>query len=110
MAPLSLRLFGGFELEADGRRLMLPSRKAQALLAYLALRPGRAHTREALTTLLWSDSTGTRARQSLRQTVLCLRRVFAAARNRGFVAEGERMALDTAVGGRRRPLRAGRAP
>ena len=79
MAHLSLRLLGGFELETDGRRLTLPPRKAQALLAYLALRPGRAHTREALTVLLWSDTTGARARQSLRQTVLRVRRAFAAA-------------------------------
>src|SRR5262245_2187913 len=99
MAHLGLRLLGGFELETDGRRLRLPSRKAQALLAYLALRPGRAHTREALTTLLWSDTAGTRARQSLRQTVLRVRRVFAAARNRGFVVEGEQVALDTAAVG-----------
>src|SRR5262245_35745420 len=99
MAHLGLRLLGGFGLETDGRRLRLPSRKAQALLAYLALRPGRAHTREALTTLLWSDTTGTRARQSLRQTVLRVRRVFAAVRNRGFVVEGERVSLDAAAVG-----------
>ena len=97
MAHLSLRLLGGFELETDGRRLTLPPRKAQALLAYLALRPGRSHTREALTALLWSDTTGARARQSLRQTVLRVRRAFAAAHNRGFVVEGEQVRLDPAA-------------
>src|SRR5262245_9605432 len=95
MAPLSLRLLGGFELEMDGRRLTLPPRKAQALLAYLALRPGRSHTREALTALLWSDTAGKQARQNLRQTVLRVRRAFATARNRGFVVDGEQVALDT---------------
>src|SRR5262245_50277373 len=97
MAPLSLRLLGGFELEMDGRRLSLPPLKPQALLAFLALRPGRSLTREALTTLLWSDTAGKQARQSLRQTVLRVRRAFATARNRGFVVEGEQVALDTAT-------------
>jgi len=97
MARLGLRLFGGFQLEMDSRTLALPARKAQALLAYLALRPGRPQAREALTALLWSDTADKQARQNLRQTVLRLRRAFAAARNRGFVVQGEQVALDAAA-------------
>src|SRR5262245_10799942 len=98
MARLGLRLLGGFHLGMESRTLALSARKAQALLAYLALRPGRPHARETLTTLLWGDTADKQARQSLRQTVLRLRRAFAAARNPGFVVQGEQMALDaTAV-------------
>jgi DNA-binding SARP family transcriptional activator len=97
MKRVGLKLFGGFQLGVDARPLALPARKAQALLAYLALRPGRPHTRETLTALLWSDTPDKQARQNLRQTVLRLRRVFAAARNPGFVVQGEQVSLDAAV-------------
>jgi tetratricopeptide (TPR) repeat protein len=44
MTRLSLTLFGGFELRADaGAVVRLPTRKAEALLAYLALAPDRGH-------------------------------------------------------------------
>jgi DNA-binding SARP family transcriptional activator len=52
MPRLRLSLLGGFLLRADARARALPARKAQALLAYLALRLGRAHARDALTGLL----------------------------------------------------------
>ena len=44
MAKIGLRLLGGFLLH-DARPRALPARKAQALLAYLAMRAGRAHAR-----------------------------------------------------------------
>jgi DNA-binding SARP family transcriptional activator len=97
MACLGLKLFGGFQLRLESRTLALPARKAQKLLAYLALRPGRSHARQTLTALLWGDTPDKQARQSLRQTVLQLRRVFAAARNRGFVVQGETIAVDAAA-------------
>src|SRR5262249_37890602 len=54
MARLTLTLLGGFEGRLDGSRpLVLSARKAWALLAYLALRPGQAHPRDKLTALLW---------------------------------------------------------
>ena len=74
MARLGLRLLGGFLLRADGRPRPLPARKAQALLAYLAVRGGRAHAREALTGLFWADAGERQARQSLRQIMVRLRR------------------------------------
>ena len=69
MAQFGLRLLGGFMLRADTRTRPLPARKAQALLAYLALRAGRAHAREALTALLWDEAGDKQARQSLRQAL-----------------------------------------
>ena len=54
MAALRPRLRGEFELEsASGRRP--PTRKAEALLAYLALRAGRAHRRDKRAAFLWGD-------------------------------------------------------
>lgn len=50
---LRLNLLGGFEVRlASGPVVTLPTRKAQALLAYLAVRPGRTHPRDKLAGLL----------------------------------------------------------
>ena len=49
MARLSVTLLGGFQARLDaGPAVALPTRKSQALLAYLALPPGQAHPRDKL--------------------------------------------------------------
>jgi len=54
MARLSLTLLGGFQARLEpGGAVSLPTRKAQALLAYLALPLGQAHPRDKLAALLW---------------------------------------------------------
>ena len=53
--PLRLYLLGSLRLERGGESLTLPTRKAEALCAYLALHPGQ-HTREELATRFWGDS------------------------------------------------------
>ena len=88
---------GGFQLRVDSRAVPLPAKKAQALLAYLALRPGRPHGRDTLMGLLWGEATEQRARHSLRQTVFHLRRVFRRARNAALVVRGDTIALKTAA-------------
>src|SRR5215471_6285918 len=56
-SPLSLVLLGGFEARwGSDAPLSLANNKAQALLAYLAVRPGRRHARDKLATLLWSGA------------------------------------------------------
>lgn len=97
MAHLSLQLFGGFQLKRDARRLAVPAKKAQALLAYLALSAGRLGRRETLTALLWGSVPDRQARQSLRQTVSRVRKVFRSARSPGLVVEGETVSLDPAA-------------
>lgn len=94
MAHLSLQLFGGFQLKRDARRLAVPARKAQALLAYLALSAGRLGRRDTLTALLWGSVPDRQARQSLRQTVSRLRKIFRSVRSPGLVVEGETVSLD----------------
>jgi DNA-binding SARP family transcriptional activator len=65
-----LSLLGGFELRnASGKLTRLPTRKAEALLAFLALAPRRAQPRDSLTALLWGDAPEKHARASLRQTL-----------------------------------------
>ena len=75
MARLTLTLLGGFRAHLDpGAPLAIPTRKAQALVAYLALPPGAAHSRDKLARLLWGSTIATTARTSLRQTLYGLRR------------------------------------
>jgi DNA-binding SARP family transcriptional activator/tetratricopeptide (TPR) repeat protein len=75
MARVCLELLGGFSARFDGGPpLVLPSRKAQALLAFLALPAGRWHSRETLATLFWGEAPEAHARQSLRQALAMLRR------------------------------------
>jgi DNA-binding SARP family transcriptional activator len=71
---LQLRLFGEFQATLGDRQLRLPLRKAQALLTYLAFRPGQPVSRDKLASLLWSMSGPEQARQSLRQTLFSLRK------------------------------------
>lgn len=68
-------LLGSFRLRpASGTEAEPLGRKAQALLAYLAATPGHRATRERLASLLWGERFDEQARQSLRQTLVALRR------------------------------------
>ena len=74
MGRLDVRLLGGFEARFDtGQKVSLPTRKAEALLAYLALAPGKTRSRDQLASLLWSDRADAQARSSLRQALTSLR-------------------------------------
>ncbi|MGH7391475.1 MAG: ATP-binding protein [Candidatus Rokuibacteriota bacterium] len=91
MTRVDLVLFGEFRASAGGRPIVLPLRKAQALLVYLALPAGKPHSREHLATLLWGDSTDDQARNSLRQTLFALRTALGGARR--LASDGERVWL-----------------
>jgi len=69
-----LRLLGHLSLAIDGHELHQLPRKADALLALLALQPGRPIARETVADFLWTDRGPEQARHSLRQTLLVLRR------------------------------------
>src|SRR3546814_12285446 len=69
------RLFGGFALsDASGETVRLTLRKTEALIAFLAVCPSQSQQREALASLLWSESNLASALQSLRQARLTLSR------------------------------------
>jgi DNA-binding SARP family transcriptional activator len=76
---LHLTLLGGFRASfgSGERPVGFPTRKAQALLAYLASPPGRAHPRDQLASLLWGNSREDQAHTSLRQAIYAIRRALA---------------------------------
>jgi DNA-binding SARP family transcriptional activator/pimeloyl-ACP methyl ester carboxylesterase len=89
MTQLSIRLLGGFRAQlGSGRPLALRRKKAQ--LAYLALHPGQACSRDSLAGLLWSGTTDEHARHNLRQTLFALRQAVAPER---ISADGELVGL-----------------
>lgn len=89
MATLSLYLLGAPRAESDGAPLVTDTRKAIALLAYLAV-TGMGHTRDAIATLLWPDLDQVRARAALRRT---LSSINAAADATWLRADREHIAL-----------------
>jgi DNA-binding SARP family transcriptional activator len=90
--PLRLRMLGTFEIECAGESVSLPTRKAGALLAVLAIDDERSHTRDRIAALLWSDSGPEQARQSLRQSLFMIRRSCAAVPDPVYT-EGDRMGI-----------------
>ena len=72
--------FNTFKLEISGAgQICLPGKRAQALVAFLALSPEMSATRDKLAELLWGDSDSEHSRNSLRQTLALLRRALASA-------------------------------
>jgi DNA-binding SARP family transcriptional activator len=69
---LRLALLGPPEISVDGKPLEVDTRKAIALLSYLAV-SGEQPTREQLADLLWPDLDPDRARATLRRTLSALR-------------------------------------
>jgi len=62
-------------LEQDGRLVQVDTRKAIALLAYLAV-TSKQHGRDTLATLLWPDYSQSNARAALRRTLSALHRAL----------------------------------
>ncbi len=72
-AMLEIRVIGELEVRLAGTRPELPaSRRARALLGWLAVHPGR-HPRSRLAGLFWPDVLDTSARASLRSAIWALR-------------------------------------
>jgi DNA-binding SARP family transcriptional activator/TolB-like protein/predicted Zn-dependent protease len=70
---LTANLLGPVAFDYNGKRIQLPNRKAQAILAYLALNPTGSERRERLADLLWSDAGPDNSRGSLRRALFELR-------------------------------------
>src|SRR5438128_2207603 len=99
MAVLRLALLGTFEARLDsGSAVTFPRKKSEALLAYLALQPGRMIARDKLAALLWGDASDERARHSLRQALVTLRQALPRAAAACLVEEGDNVGVSpTAV-------------
>ena len=95
MVGLRVMLLGGFEARlASGATLSLPTKKAQALLAYLGLRPGQSYPRDKLAALLWGEKSDGQARGGLRHALVALRRALAGATPAALQIEGRTLALN----------------
>ncbi|MEA3335159.1 MAG: BTAD domain-containing putative transcriptional regulator [Chloroflexota bacterium] len=90
MSGLNLYLLGAPRIELDGVLAEPATRKATALLAYLAA-SNTAHSREHLALLFWPESDHTHARNSLRYTLSVLRKSIGAHR---LQSSRETIALD----------------
>ena len=98
MAKLGLTLLGGFQARlGPGPAFSLPTRKAQALLAYLALPIGQAHPRDKLAALLWGGIREESARASLRQALFAIRRALGEDAAAVLRQEGDLVALSPAA-------------
>lgn len=91
---LTLRLLGGVEVIRGGRRVALPSsRKARALLAYLAATE-RPHRRDRLCTIFWDIPDDPRG--ALRSSLSLLRRIVDAPGRPRILADRDTVRLDAA--------------
>ena len=93
MPDVSLHLLAGFRMTRESGEIAPLGKKAQALLAYLALNSGQPPRRETLASLLWGDRFDEQARHSLRQCLLALRKALGDDDGTVLVAEGDTLLL-----------------
>jgi len=89
MPTLNLSLLGPPLVELERQSVEIPSRKAVALLAYLAI-TGQPHSREHLAALLWPEADTEHARGALRAALAALRRAVG---DTWIVAERDTLSL-----------------
>jgi DNA-binding SARP family transcriptional activator/TolB-like protein len=95
-AQSRLLLLGHFALRRDGESsdtVNLSSKKARALIAFLAMQPDYAADREQLAALLWGERSDRNARQALRQCLSVLRGELAIAGLELLVTQADEVAL-----------------
>src|SRR5437016_13788188 len=76
MSPLALYFLGPPRIECDGETVDLDTRRASALMAYLAVTRQR-HSRDTLAALLWPEYDQAHARATLRRTLSTLNKALA---------------------------------
>ncbi len=90
MPRLRLLLLGPPRIERDGRPIEVDTRKAIALMVYLAV-TRQPHSREALATLLWPEYDQARAHAALRRTLSSLNKALG---GYGLTVDREAVSLD----------------
>src|SRR5262245_46641733 len=73
---LEVRLLGKFEINYEKKPIVISSRPAQSLFAYLILNAGTSHRREKLAGMLWPDSLEETARDNLRHLLWRVRKAL----------------------------------
>jgi DNA-binding SARP family transcriptional activator/pimeloyl-ACP methyl ester carboxylesterase len=94
MGRAHLLLFGGLEIGGDAEAQPSLTRKARAMLAYLALQSGHSQSREKLAALLWGTNAELQARVNLRQTLSALRKAMPSPNGGRFRTDGDRITLN----------------
>jgi TolB-like protein/DNA-binding SARP family transcriptional activator len=94
MAGLHIALLGGLEI-AGGEATIRTSltRKAKALVAYLAVQGGGGQSREKLAELLWGGSAEAQARANLRQALSSIRKALDGDGATCLVTDGDQISL-----------------
>jgi DNA-binding SARP family transcriptional activator/predicted negative regulator of RcsB-dependent stress response len=77
LSSLHILLLGPPRIEREGAALDVDTRKAIALLAYLAASESGAHSRDSLAALFWPDVDHVRANAALRRTLSVLNKALA---------------------------------
>ena len=90
MSRIKIFLLGPPRVELDGMPIEVDTRKATALVAYLAV-TGEGHRRDSLAALLWPDVDQTRARAALRRTLSSLNKALGGV---GLKVDRESMRMD----------------
>src|SRR4029453_682768 len=94
MARLRLTVLGPPSVTHADTASVFPTRKALALLIYLAIEGGR-HSRDKLTTLFWPDSDRAHGRAMLRYTLTTLRRSLCdSTGTQHLVVDGDAIEID----------------
>jgi predicted ATPase/DNA-binding SARP family transcriptional activator len=73
---LEVRLIGKFDIQCNGKPVIISSRAAQSLFAYLILTAGTSHRREKLAGMLWPDAPEEKARAYLRHELWRIRKAL----------------------------------
>jgi TolB-like protein/Tfp pilus assembly protein PilF len=92
MGGLRIALLGGLDIAGGDSSKAALTRKARALVAYLALQGARGQSREKLAALLWGDSSEEQARANLRQALSTIRKALNGVDAR-LVADADQVAL-----------------
>jgi TolB-like protein/DNA-binding SARP family transcriptional activator/Flp pilus assembly protein TadD len=90
---VSLDILGPFSLHDAHDAVNILPKKAQALLAYVAMHPRRLVSRDKLTALIWTDNDADQARHSLRQCLVSLRAAFTSMACGALVTDGANVML-----------------
>ena len=90
VSGVQLNVLGRFELRAGDELVSSIAKKAQAMLAFLAVENDRVNTRERVASLLWGGKSEDRARHNLRQTLSAIGRNYGSL----IVSDGDTLSID----------------
>ena len=89
---MHLNVLGRFELRTASESVAPLAKKAQAILAYLAVENDRPNTRERVAALLWGDKSDDRARHNVRQALSAIGRICGSL----IASDGDTLSIDLA--------------